>query len=58
MDKANAYLQKKNLEIPTSFRGKSFATLDTKVLAATSELVDIDISLVMMIKNAMILLWI
>jgi hypothetical protein len=41
MDKPNAYLLKKNLEIRTAFKGKSFANLDTEVLASHTAMVDI-----------------
>lgn len=41
MDKATAYIQKKNLEIPASFKGKSFATVNTQVLADQIDKVDL-----------------
>lgn len=41
MDKATAYMQKKNLEIPASFKGKSFATLALDELANQSSQVDL-----------------
>ncbi|XBI87887.1 hypothetical protein VPH35_025909 [Triticum aestivum] len=41
MEKAIAYLLKKNLEIPTTFNGKSFANLDNEVLASHTAMVDI-----------------
>lgn len=41
MDKAKAYLQNKNLEIPKSFKGKSFACLDIPDLVSQSDKIDI-----------------
>lgn len=41
MEKATAYLQKKNLEIPASFQGKSFAANDTQILVDQIARVDI-----------------
>ena len=40
MDKAAAYMMKKNLEIPATFKGKSFATLDPNELASHTAKVD------------------
>ena len=33
MEKAAAYKRKKNLEIPETFKGKSFSTVDKSILA-------------------------
>lgn len=41
MDKATAYMQKKNLEIPATFKGKSFAVLEPDELANTTTQVDL-----------------
>ena len=41
MDKAAAYMMKKNLEIPATFKGKSFATLDPNELAPHTTKVDL-----------------
>ena len=41
MDKAAAYMMKKNLEIPATFKGKSFATLDPNELASHASKVDL-----------------
>ncbi|KAE8778783.1 hypothetical protein D1007_48288 [Hordeum vulgare] len=41
MEKAAAYLKKKNLEIPASFQGKSFVSIDTDLLAAQVSSIDI-----------------
>ncbi|KAE8772617.1 hypothetical protein D1007_55385 [Hordeum vulgare] len=41
MDKALAYMQKKNLEIPATFKGKSFANLTPETLISYTNMVDI-----------------
>lgn len=41
MDKAVAYVQKKNLEIPVTFKGKSFANPDTREHVSQSSKVDL-----------------
>lgn len=41
MDKVVAYMKKKNMEIPASFKGKSFANLDYEELANQTTKVDI-----------------
>ena len=41
MDKAAAYMKRKNLEIPTTFKGKSFAILDLDKLASFTAKVDL-----------------
>ncbi|KAE8771564.1 hypothetical protein D1007_56557 [Hordeum vulgare] len=43
MDKAKAYQHKKNLEIPKSFKGNSFSSLDNHILADQARKIDIHI---------------